>query len=78
VPLTSSTKLITIYPITPSSTMGELTDHWSADHQSNIWGSVPQVIEMQSEGGAAVAAAGIPNLYKVADELTSAVFDVTA
>jgi pyruvate-ferredoxin/flavodoxin oxidoreductase len=91
-------EVIAIYPITPSSTMGELADQWSSEHQSNIWGSVPHVIEMQSEGGAAGAVHGalqtgsltttftasqglllmIPNLYKIAGELTSTVFHVAA
>src|ERR1700674_584865 len=91
-------EVIAIYPITPSSTMGELADQWSADHQSNIWGSVPHVIEMQSEGGAAGAVHGalqtgsltttftasqglllmIPNLFKIAGELTSTVFHIAA
>src|SRR6202049_657434 len=91
-------EVIAIYPITPSSTMGELADQWSTEHQSNIWGSVPHVIEMQSEGGAAGAVHGalqtgsltttftasqglllmIPNLYKIAGELTSTVFHVAA
>jgi pyruvate-ferredoxin/flavodoxin oxidoreductase len=47
-----------IYPITPSSNMGELCDAWSAAGQTNIWGTVPEVIEMQSEGGAAGAVHG--------------------
>ena len=51
-------EVIAIYPITPSSVMGELADEWSAKGQTNIWGSVPQVIEMQSEGGAAAAVHG--------------------
>src|SRR5207245_10502411 len=51
-------EVIAIYPITPSSTMGELADQWSAEHQSNIWGSVPHVVEMQSEGGEAGAVHG--------------------
>jgi pyruvate-ferredoxin/flavodoxin oxidoreductase len=87
-----------IYPITPSSTMGELADEWSADGVRNIWGSVPVVQEMQSEGGAAGTVHGalqsgsmtttftasqglllmIPNMYKIAGELTSAVFHVAA
>jgi pyruvate-ferredoxin/flavodoxin oxidoreductase len=91
-------EVIAIYPITPSSTMGELADQWSSEHQANIWGSVPHVIEMQSEGGAAGAVHGalqtgsltttftasqglllmIPNLYKIAGELTSTVFHVAA
>src|SRR5438132_4975873 len=91
-------EVIAIYPITPSSTMGELADQWTTEHVPNIWGSVPHVIEMQSEGGAAGAAHGalqtgsltttftasqglllmIPNLYKIAGELTSTVFHVAA
>ena len=46
-------EVIAIYPITPSSTMGELTDEWAAKGKPNLWGQVPTVIEMQSEGGAA-------------------------
>ena len=91
-------EVIAIYPITPSSGMGELSDEWSARKQTNIWGTVPMVIEMQSEGGAAGAVHGalqsgsltttftasqglllmIPNMYKIAGELTSTVFHVTA
>ncbi|MBK8752490.1 MAG: pyruvate:ferredoxin (flavodoxin) oxidoreductase [Candidatus Competibacteraceae bacterium] len=87
-----------IYPITPSSTMGELADQWSSEGIKNIWGSVPLVMEMQSEAGAAGTAHGalqtgaltttftasqglmlmIPNMYKIAGELTSAVFHVAA
>jgi pyruvate-ferredoxin/flavodoxin oxidoreductase len=87
-----------IYPITPSSSMAELADEWSSLKIKNIWGSVPSVIEMQSEGGAAGAVHGalqsgaltttftasqglllmIPNMYKIAGELTSTVFHVTA
>ncbi len=87
-----------IYPITPSSTMAELADQWSGERRPNIWGDVPTVIEMQSEGGAAGAAHGslqagaltttftasqglllmIPNMYKIAGELTPAVFHVAA
>ena len=51
-------EVIAIYPITPSSTMGELADTWSADGQENVWGAVPQVVEMQSEAGAAGAVHG--------------------
>ncbi|RKZ11302.1 hypothetical protein DRQ32_06300, partial [bacterium] len=51
-------EVIAIYPITPSSGMGELSDAWSAQGQTNIWGTVPEVIEMQSEGGAAGAVHG--------------------
>jgi pyruvate-ferredoxin/flavodoxin oxidoreductase len=87
-----------IYPITPSSTMAELADEWSAQRLTNIWGSVPVVQEMQSEGGAAGAVHGalqsgaltttftasqglllmIPNMFKIAGELTSTVFHVAA
>jgi len=87
-----------IYPITPSSPMAELADEWSSQHRPNIWGSVPAVVEMQSEGGAAGALHGalqggalattftasqglllmIPNMYKIAGELTSAVMHVAA
>ncbi|WP_242464933.1 pyruvate:ferredoxin (flavodoxin) oxidoreductase [Rhodospirillum rubrum] len=87
-----------IYPITPSSTMGELSDEWSAKGLTNIWGAVPQVVEMQSEGGAAGACHGaiqtgslgttftasqglllmIPNMYKIAGELTPFCMHVTA
>ena len=91
-------EVIAIYPITPSSPMGELSDQWSAQGLPNIWGTVPRVIEMQSEGGAAGAVHGalqggaltttftasqglllmIPNMFKIAGELTSAVFHVAA
>nr|MBC8455761.1 pyruvate:ferredoxin (flavodoxin) oxidoreductase [bacterium] len=87
-----------IYPITPSSPMGENADAWSAIGIKNIWGAVPEVIEMQSEGGAAGAVHGalqtgaltttftasqglllmIPNMYKIAGELTSTAFHVSA
>ncbi len=87
-----------IYPITPSSTMGELADQWANEGKTNIWGDIPIIAEMQSEGGAAGAAHGalqtgaltttftasqglmlmIPNMYKIAGELTSAVFHVAA
>ncbi len=87
-----------IYPITPSSTMAELADEWSAKGTKNIWGNVPDVIEMQSEGGAAGTVHGslqtgaltttftasqglmlmLPNMYKIAGELTAAVFHVAA
>ena len=89
---------IPIYPITPSTSMAELCDEWSAAGQTNIWGSVPQVIQMQSEAGAAgtlhgTAMAGalstsftasqglllmIPNMYKLAGELTPVVLHVSA
>src|SRR3990167_4198809 len=91
-------EVIAIYPITPSSGMGELSDQWSAEGRKNIWGTVPLVIEMQSEGGAAGAVHGalqtgaltttftasqglllmIPNMYKIAGELTPTVFHVAA
>lgn len=91
-------EVIAIYPITPSTAMGELSDAWAAANRPNLWGTVPQVIEMQSEGGAAGAVHGalqtgaltttftasqglllmIPNMYKIAGELTSAVFHVAA
>jgi pyruvate-ferredoxin/flavodoxin oxidoreductase len=91
-------EVIAIYPITPSSTMGEFSDEWSAQKRPNIWGTVPLVAEMQSEGGAAGAVHGalqagaltttftasqglllmIPNMYKIAGELTSTVFHVSA
>ncbi len=87
-----------IYPITPSSPMGELADEWSSLGKTNIWGAVPQVMEMQSEGGASGTVHGalqtgaltttftasqglllmIPNMYKIAGELTATVFHVTA
>ncbi len=91
-------EVIAIYPITPSSPMGELSDAWSASKIKNIWGSVPDVTEMQSEGGASGAVHGslqagaltttftasqglllmIPNMYKIAGELTPTVFHVSA
>jgi len=91
-------EVIAIYPITPSSSMGEWADAWSAAKQKNLWGTIPAVVEMQSEGGAAGAVHGalqtgslattftssqglllmIPNMYKIAGELTPAVFHVAA
>ncbi len=91
-------EIIAIYPITPSSPMGEYADAWSAQDIPNIWGTVPDVTEMQAEGGAAGAVHGalqaggltttftasqglllmIPNMYKIAGELTSTVFNVSA
>ena len=53
-----ASEVIAIYPITPSSNMGELADEWAAHGKANIWGSVPRVVEMQSEGGAAGAVHG--------------------
>src|SRR5512137_1977114 len=84
-----TSEVIAIYPITPSSTMGELADAWSAAGQKNIWGMVPQVIEMQSEAGAAgalhctfTASQGLllklPNMFKIAGELTPSVFHIAA
>jgi len=87
-----------IYPITPSSTMGELADQWMSEGRRNLWNTIPSVVEMQSEGGAAGAVHGalqtgalactftasqglllmIPNMYKIAGELTSTVFHVSA
>jgi pyruvate-ferredoxin/flavodoxin oxidoreductase len=87
-----------IYPITPSSAMAEFADEWSAKGSKNIWGNIPEVIEMQSEGGAAGTVHGalqtgsltttftasqglmlmLPNMYKIAGELTAAVFHVAA
>ena len=91
-------EVVAIYPITPSSPMAEHADDWSAAGQKNIWGQVPRVFEMESEGGAAGAVHGalqagaltttftasqglllmIPNMYKIAGELTPTVFHVTA
>lgn len=87
-----------IYPITPSSSMAELADEWSAKGIKNIWGNIPDIIEMQSEGGAAGTVHGalqsgsltttftasqglmlmLPNMYKIAGELTACVFHVAA
>jgi pyruvate-ferredoxin/flavodoxin oxidoreductase len=91
-------EVIAIYPITPSSNMGEWADEWSAKGMKNVWGTVPSVVEMQSEGGAAGAVHGalqagaltttftasqglllmIPNMYKIAGELTSMCMHVSA
>src|SRR5512143_594776 len=91
-------EVIAIYPITPSSNMGEWADEWSAFGRKNVWGTVPTVVEMQSEGGAARAVHGalpggaltttftasqglllmIPNMYKIAGELTSMCMHVSA
>ncbi len=91
-------EVIAIYPITPSSPMGEHSDEYSAKGEKNIWGTIPSVTEMQSEGGASGAVHGalqagaltttftasqglllmIPNMYKIAGELTSTVFHVSA
>jgi pyruvate-ferredoxin/flavodoxin oxidoreductase len=94
----NTNEVIAIYPITPSSAMGEWADAWAAEGKKNIWGMIPSVTEMQSEGGAAGAVHGalqtgaltttftasqglllmIPNMYKIAGELTSTVFNVSA
>ena len=91
-------EVIAIYPITPSSSMGELADAWAANEIPNIWGSVPLVSELQSEGGASGAIHGalqggalcttftasqglllmLPNMFKIAGELTPTVFHVSA
>ncbi|MDR7423238.1 MAG: pyruvate:ferredoxin (flavodoxin) oxidoreductase [Armatimonadota bacterium] len=91
-------EVIAIYPITPSSPMGEFSDEWAAEGRPNLWGGVPQVVEMQSEGGAAGAVHGalqagaltttftasqglllmLPNLYKIAGELTAYAMHVSA
>ena len=94
----ATSEVITIYPITPSTPMAAESDTKSAAHQENIWGSVPVVTQMQSEGGVAGALHGslttgamcttftasqglllmIPNMYKIAGELTPTVFHITA
>ncbi|MGV2829960.1 pyruvate:ferredoxin (flavodoxin) oxidoreductase [Myxosarcina sp. GI1(2024)] len=91
-------EVIAIYPITPSSPMGEWADTWSSQSRKNLWGTVPTILEMQSEGGVAGAVHGalqtgsltttftasqglllmIPNMYKIAGELTPTVFHVAA
>ena len=91
-------EVIAIYPITPSSPMGEWADQWASEGKPNLWGAVPKVVEMQSEGGAAGALHGalqtgslgttftssqglllmIPNMFKIAGELTAAVIHVAA
>ncbi|RPJ44485.1 MAG: hypothetical protein EHM19_06670, partial [Candidatus Latescibacterota bacterium] len=91
-------EIAAIYPITPSSNMGEWADQWASEGKPNLWGIVPDVVEMQSEAGAAGAWHGalqagcltttftasqglllkIPNMYKIAGELTSTVFHVSA
>ena len=91
-------EVIAIYPITPSSAMGEWADQWATERCPNLWGTVPTVAELQSEGGAAGALHGalttgalattftasqglllmIPNMYKIAGELTATVFHVAA
>jgi len=94
----ATNEIITIYPITPSSPIAEICDAKSAAGKVNIWGSVPKVSEMQSEGGVAGAVHGslttgalattisasqgllliLPNMYKIAGELTPTVFSITA
>ena len=91
-------EVVALYPITPASPMGEHTDDWSAAGRPNLWGSVPDVVEMQSEAGAAGALHGalqagslattftasqglllmIPNMFKIAGELTPCVVHVAA
>jgi pyruvate-ferredoxin/flavodoxin oxidoreductase len=91
-------EVIAIYPITPASPMGEFADAWSAARRRNLWGAVPEVIEMQSEAGAAGAVHGslqagaltttftasqglllmLPNMFKIAGELTPTVFHIAA
>ena len=94
----NTNEVIAIYPITPSSNMGEWCDAWAAVNQKNIWGMIPSVSELQSEGGASGSVHGalqtgaltttftasqglllmIPNMFKIAGELTSTVFHVSA
>jgi pyruvate-ferredoxin/flavodoxin oxidoreductase len=94
----AANEVIAIYPITPASPMGEVADAWSSTGKKNIFGTVPEVIEMQSEGGAAGAVHGslqggaltttftasqglllmIPNMFKIAGELTPTVFHIAA
>ncbi|MCM0080983.1 pyruvate:ferredoxin (flavodoxin) oxidoreductase [Geomonas sp. Red32] len=94
----ATNEVIAIYPITPSSVMGEISDEKSARGEKNIWNTVPSVAEMQSEGGASGAVHGslqagaltttftasqglllmIPNMFKIAGELTSTVFHISA
>ncbi len=92
------TEVLPIYPITPSSPMGEAVDGWAAAGRPNLWGTVPDIVEMQSEGGAAGALHGalqrgalaasftasqglllmVPNMFKIAGELTPAVIHIAA
>jgi pyruvate-ferredoxin/flavodoxin oxidoreductase len=94
----AASEVIAIYPITPASPMGELADVWASQHKPNIFGSIPEVIAMQSEGGAAGALHGalqggamattftasqglllmLPNMFKIAGELTAGVIHVAA
>jgi len=91
-------EVVAIYPITPASPMGEWSDEWSSQHKANLWGTVPEIIEMQSEAGVAGAVHGalqagtltttftasqglllmIPNMFKIAGELSPTVFHVAA
>src|SRR5208337_658688 len=91
-------EVIAIYPITPSSPRGEWSDQGSSEGKANIWGTIPVVVELQSEGGASGAVHGalqggaltttftssqglllmIPNMFKIAGELTATVFHVAA
>jgi len=93
-----TSEVCAIYPITPSTPMGEHADLWSSEGRKNIWGTIPAVVELQSEGGASGSVHGalqagaltttftasqglllmIPNMFKIAGELTSAVFHVSA
>ncbi len=93
-----ASEVIAIYPITPASPMGEFADDWSAKGRTNLWGAVPEVIEMQSEAGAAGTLHGaitrgalgttftasqglllmLPNMFKIAGELTPTVIHVAA
>jgi pyruvate-ferredoxin/flavodoxin oxidoreductase len=94
----ATNEVVAIYPITPSSAMGEWSDQWASEKQKNLYGTIPTVVEMQSEGGAAGAVHGalqtgslattftssqglllmIPNMYKIAGELTPCVIHVAA
>ena len=94
----NTNEVIAIYPITPSSNMGEWCDAWAAVNKKNLWGMIPSVSELQSEGGASGSVHGalqtgaltttftasqglllmIPNMFKIAGELTSTVFHVSA
>ncbi|MCB1054481.1 MAG: pyruvate:ferredoxin (flavodoxin) oxidoreductase, partial [Acidobacteria bacterium] len=93
-----ASEVVAIYPITPASPMGELSDAWAAAGRPNLWGDVPEVVEMQSEAGAAGTLHGalqagalatsftasqglllmLPNLFKIAGELTPFVLHVAA
>ncbi|HKK65573.1 MAG TPA: pyruvate:ferredoxin (flavodoxin) oxidoreductase [Clostridia bacterium] len=94
----ATNEVCAIYPITPSSPMGELADLYSAQDKPNLWGTIPEVVELQSEGGASASVHGalqtgaltttftasqglllmIPNMFKIAGELTSTVFHIAA